>query len=139
MTALDFIEHRESGKPPSELSFWRQKSMRGQKQYVVMVIALLYGAINQSISYQHILTKTKSSDCHESRGGIIADDMGLGKSLTILSVIAKSLPDASEFVSTWNADANEKSQVTLASRATLIIVPSTSNYALGWCVLDITY
>lgn len=130
MTALDFIEHRESGKPPTELSFWRKKNMRGEKQYVGFFIALTSDTTNRAISFQHILTKSKSADCHESRGGIIADDMGLGKSLTILSVIAKSLPDASEFVSNWNPEADEQSQVTLSSRATLVVVPSTSDYAL---------
>lgn len=30
MTALDFIRHRESGKPPIELSFWREKRVGGE-------------------------------------------------------------------------------------------------------------
>lgn len=33
MTALDFVVQRESGKPPAELTLWRQKRLDGKIQY----------------------------------------------------------------------------------------------------------
>jgi SWI/SNF-related matrix-associated actin-dependent regulator of chromatin subfamily A3 len=62
----------------------------------------------------------------EARGGIIADDMGLGKSLVILSAIANTLTDAAEFVSVWKQDSASSLNALVPSRATLILVPSTS-------------
>jgi SWI/SNF-related matrix-associated actin-dependent regulator of chromatin subfamily A3 len=56
--------------------------------------------------------------------------MGLGKSLTILSAIASSLKDAADFASSWKNDASKSSNAQVPSRATLIMVPSTSMGAL---------
>ncbi|CAN9221899.1 unnamed protein product [Alternaria alternata] len=70
--------------------------------------------------FQHVLTKSEALERREARGGILADDMGLGKSLTMLSAIASSLQDAEAF-------AKEPPNVLTPSRATLIVVPSTSN------------
>jgi SWI/SNF-related matrix-associated actin-dependent regulator of chromatin subfamily A3 len=67
-----------------------------------------------------------TGECHEPKGGIIADDMGLGKSLTILSAIASSLNSAAEFASNWKSG---ESNAQVPSRATLIMVPSTSTAA----------
>jgi SWI/SNF-related matrix-associated actin-dependent regulator of chromatin subfamily A3 len=71
-----------------------------------------------------VLTKAKVAEHDEAKGGILADDMGLGKSLTILAAIASSLKDAASFASNWKGEALLHDQV--PSRATLIIVPSTS-------------
>ncbi|KAH8708493.1 SNF2 family N-terminal domain-containing protein [Phaeosphaeriaceae sp. PMI808] len=107
MTALDFILQRESHRPSRELTFWREKRTGGETYF------------------QHVLTKAKDSEPREARGGIIADDMGLGKSLTILSAIARSVGEAGEFVSTWTKDSKPSSEAQVASRATLIMVPSS--------------
>ncbi|CAN9204159.1 unnamed protein product [Alternaria alternata] len=76
--------------------------------------------------FQHVLTKSEALERREARGGILADDMGLGKSLTMLSAIASSLQDAESFVSTPTASAKESSNDLKPSRATLIVVPSTT-------------
>ncbi|RYN54412.1 hypothetical protein AA0118_g8668 [Alternaria tenuissima] len=104
--ALDFIAQRESGEPSLELTFWRKRRRNGETYF------------------QHVLTKSEAPECREARGGILADDMGLGKSLTMLSAIASSLQDAETF-------AKQSSNVLTPSRATLIIIPSTSNWILS--------
>jgi SWI/SNF-related matrix-associated actin-dependent regulator of chromatin subfamily A3 len=71
------------------------------------------------------LTETKRAQRDEARSGIIADDMGLGKTLVILSAIAKSMKDATEFVSRYAKDLQPSSKIKHASRATLILAPST--------------
>jgi SWI/SNF-related matrix-associated actin-dependent regulator of chromatin subfamily A3 len=72
-----------------------------------------------------------AAEPREARGGIIADDMGLGKSLVILSAIANTLSDAAEFTSAWKHDSATLSNSQTPSRATLILVPSTSNDTLA--------
>ncbi|KAJ5020759.1 SNF2 family N-terminal domain-containing protein [Bipolaris maydis] len=76
--------------------------------------------------FQNVLTKFEALKRCEARGGILADDMGLGKSLTMLSAIAKTLQDAESFASASTANATGSSTVRKPSRATLIVVPSTT-------------
>jgi SWI/SNF-related matrix-associated actin-dependent regulator of chromatin subfamily A3 len=66
----------------------------------------------------------------EARGGIIADDMGLGKSLVILSAIATTLPDATAFASVGKYASVTPQHAQVPSRATLILLPSTSKNTL---------
>ncbi|KAG9233940.1 SNF2 family N-terminal domain-containing protein [Amylocarpus encephaloides] len=77
--------------------------------------------------YQHILSGAKRAEQNEAKGGIIADDMGLGKSLVILATIAGSLDRALDLVSAEKLKLNSERnpQPTVPSRATLIIAPSS--------------
>ncbi len=61
----------------------------------------------------------------EAKGGIIADDMGLGKTLVVISAVAGSLNKATDFVSNHGREISTSSNVLPATRATLIIAPST--------------
>ncbi|XP_014559860.1 hypothetical protein COCVIDRAFT_23799 [Bipolaris victoriae FI3] len=106
--ALDFIAQRESGRPSAELTHWRERRRKGE------------------IRFQHVLTNSEPPEHREARGGILTDNMELGKSLIILSAIASSLPDAENFTSTPTAHAKESTTFLKPSRATLIIVPSTT-------------
>lgn len=59
----------------------------------------------------------------ESGGGILADEMGMGKSLTTLVLIEKTLGDARQ----WAEEQKIQSGDTMTKRhcrATLVIVPS---------------
>lgn len=84
-----------------------------------------------------MLTKAKAKTLEhlEARGGIIADDMGLGKSLVMLSAIARSLNEAATFACAHKNGLAEPPRPQIASRATLILVPSTSTYVLNWVSL----
>ncbi|EMD91847.1 hypothetical protein COCC4DRAFT_144809 [Bipolaris maydis ATCC 48331] len=104
MMALDFIERRESGSPSTEFTFWRERRRNGET------------------CFQNVLTKFEALKRCEARGGILADDMGLGKSLTMLSAIAKTLQDAESFASASTANATGSSTVRKPSRATLIVL-----------------
>ncbi|KAG4264839.1 hypothetical protein FPRO03_00123 [Fusarium proliferatum] len=95
--AVDFIFKRETGDVPSELSLWSYNSTDADEPF-----------------YQHVFSGAKRPRQEEAEGGILADDMGLGKSLVILSTIAGSLDRANAFV-----DSNQR------SAATLIVVSST--------------
>jgi len=72
-----------------------------------------------------VLTGAKRPLRDEAKGGIIADDMGLGKSLVILSSIAGSLDQAKEFVSEQGLKSPDSINKKPGSRGTLILAPST--------------
>lgn len=70
--------------------------------------------------FQHTITQEKSKiRVEETGGGIIADEMGMGKTLSALSLIVRTLEDAAA----WSA-ASDGSQD--RRRATLVLLPSAS-------------
>ncbi|KAI3572908.1 DNA repair and recombination protein RAD5C [Fusarium oxysporum f. sp. albedinis] len=105
--AVDFITRREVSGLVSQHSLWEEKSSDG-KTY-----------------YQHIITGAKSRLPEEVLGGILADDMGLGKSLSMLSAIFNTMDRAQDYVT--NAPGTER--LSTKSRATVIIVPSEREYS----------
>jgi SWI/SNF-related matrix-associated actin-dependent regulator of chromatin subfamily A3 len=82
-------------------------------------------------SYQHVFSGAKRRQREEAKGGIIADEMGLGKSLVILSTIAGTLDRAEEFISTPQPAHFDQSRHKTASKATLILVPSSRKTKLS--------
>jgi SWI/SNF-related matrix-associated actin-dependent regulator of chromatin subfamily A3 len=77
-------------------------------------------------SFQHVLTGAKRPQKDEVLSGIIADDMGLGKSLVMLSTIANSSDRAIAFAQPNNTrDEGEEVTNRANSRATLVLTPST--------------
>ncbi|KAL2354227.1 SNF2 family N-terminal domain-containing protein [Cryomyces antarcticus] len=74
--------------------------------------------------YEHKITKSRVSlPPHLPQGGIIANDMGLGRTLTMLSAIVASLADASHFSTLQYVHQNSISGP-LRMRSTLIVVSS---------------
>lgn len=71
--------------------------------------------------YRHKLTNAESTEPpSELGGGILADDMGMGKTLSTLALITETLEEARE----WFRGSSNISRKP-RSKATLIIVPST--------------
>jgi SNF2 family DNA or RNA helicase len=61
------------------------------------------------------------------RGGILADDMGMGKSLTLLALILHTLEEAQKFRETQQNTMMERG-TKIATKATLLIAPKSSMY-----------
>ncbi|KAM3069738.1 hypothetical protein ACMFMG_010447 [Clarireedia jacksonii] len=111
MKAIDFIRQRESSEMPASLSLWKECQAMGEE-----------------ICFRHVLTAAKRPRremAQETKGGIIADDMGLGKTLVVLSAIASSMKNATDFVANYAKDLAASSKCQHASRATLVLAPST--------------
>ncbi|KAF7532372.1 hypothetical protein G7054_g8020 [Neopestalotiopsis clavispora] len=106
--AVDFIRQRETMQINSDLSLWQYNDMDDDEPF-----------------YQHVLSGTKRPEPSEARGGIIADEMGLGKSLVVIYTIASSLDRAKAFVAAESRKRQSEPQVRIASKATLIIAPSS--------------
>lgn len=71
-------------------------------------------------SFQHaVLDIKKEHPPKENFGGIIADEMGMGKTLSMLAAITVTSEEANSFASSFIGSATQ-----LRSKATLVIVPS---------------
>ncbi|KAK8084665.1 hypothetical protein PG997_005936 [Apiospora hydei] len=94
--AVDFMLRRESGVSQLCRSLWTARtSDDGLKVF------------------EHVITGAKCRTAQECPGGLIADDAGLGKTLTTLATIVNTLPSAEAF-----AKLDES-----RTRATLVVVP----------------
>ncbi|KAL2820861.1 SNF2 family N-terminal domain-containing protein [Aspergillus cavernicola] len=104
--ALDFMMQRETGHIPDEYRLWKPETIGGVEVF------------------RHVITKTREHEQpDESGGGILADEMGMGKSLTTLVLIGNTMGDARQ----WVEGQKRLPDPTLAEipcRATLVIVPS---------------
>lgn len=84
-------------------------------------------------SHEHRITgSVKLALSIENGGGILADDMGLGKSLTTLSAIVGSLDHAKEYSNSKEPSQSLTSQdlvlIKPASKSTLVVVPSACRF-----------
>ncbi|KAL7953178.1 SNF2 family N-terminal domain-containing protein [Trichoderma compactum] len=93
--AVDFISRREN---KTGRSMWQSHTLE-----------------DGNTVFQHTITGAKSREASDCLGGIIADAMGLGKTLTILAAIVHSIDAASAF-----ALHGAKGR----AKATIVIVPS---------------
>jgi SWI/SNF-related matrix-associated actin-dependent regulator of chromatin subfamily A3 len=76
-TALAFMMQRENGPIPDEYKLWRCTELEGMT------------------CYRHAVTNTRCiMEPIETGGGILADEMGMGKSLSILALILRTLDAA---------------------------------------------
>lgn len=78
--------------------------------------------------YRHAVTHAVSrSPSLEIGGGILADEMGMGKSLSILALVTKTMEEAEKWAAGRNQENQEEFGASCKSiRATLVLVPSAS-------------
>jgi SWI/SNF-related matrix-associated actin-dependent regulator of chromatin subfamily A3 len=82
-------------------------------------------------SYEHLITGSKRQVIPDNNlGGIISDEMGMGKSLTMLSAIVGSLATAEYFAQSGRRDLASKGVRKPAAKATLVVVPSACKWLL---------
>lgn len=105
---LDFMMQRETGPVPEEFSLWQSAQSNGRQ------------------CFRHLITKTEvRSAPSETGGGVLADEMGMGKSLAVLSLVARTLNSACEWVDELRASlSNDPNPNKTRSRATLVVVSS---------------
>lgn len=83
-------------------------------------------ALLTAIRYSHAVTKARNRTlASETGGGILADEMEMGKSLSSLALITKTLDKAYDWVMEKKANPEDYKRQT-ACRATLVLVPSAS-------------
>ncbi|KAL7942560.1 SNF2 family N-terminal domain-containing protein [Trichoderma barbatum] len=108
--ALGFMLERETGHISERYRLWETINVEGGNK-----------------EYQHRITRAKIRTGirpSERGGGILADEMGMGKSLSILALIMKTLHnDAEEWVQQQEHSPKVEDAIK-RSRSTLVIVPS---------------
>ncbi|KAH7329591.1 SNF2 family N-terminal domain-containing protein [Stachybotrys elegans] len=105
--AANFIIQRETGGSEMQGSLWH----------------VLPQSEAHSFWYKHMITGSKRSTPDDVPGGIFADGMGLGKTLTMIAAVVASLSRASEFA-TFHSKATEVLSWLVRVQSTLVIVPS---------------
>lgn len=105
--ALEFMVQRKIGPILDGFQLWRHISEQGRSGFC------------HAITVQLALTPLP-----ETGGGILADDMGMGKSLSTLSLITQRLSDGWDWSQSESSDVMSGDIHMVRSRATLIIVPS---------------
>lgn len=108
--ALDFMSQRENGSIPSKYLLWKVEES------------------DEQICYRHAITGMVSRlQQTEIGGGILADEMGMGKTLSVLALILRTLTSAH----TWASDAvavdgshHRGINCRPRSRATLVVASS---------------
>ena len=108
--ALDFMSQRENGPIPSKFQLWMPSEQDGRP------------------CQRHVVTnQTSSLEYPETGGGILADEMGMGKSLSILALMLRMLHQGHLWASEKTGmvdDGNRQDHARRRSRATLIIASS---------------
>ena len=123
------MEQRENGPIPPEFCLW--KAMEGDNEgWWVFQRSTFQKRLLTLQRYCHAVTKAKSRiQGSETGGGILADEMGMGKSLSILALIAKTIENSYNWISSQSTDiAGGSHSNQRCSRATLVIVPSASMF-----------
>ncbi|OAP56382.1 hypothetical protein AYL99_09561 [Fonsecaea erecta] len=106
--ALDFMIQRETGPIAVEFQLWEATTVETEPWY------------------RHKITGIRSRTVPaEEGGGILADEMGMGKTLSMLALIVRTLDEATKWSNEPDVHIAEEILPTkILSRATLVVVPS---------------
>lgn len=96
---------------------------------------------NQIYRYQHRITKARTPVRPEEKGGgILADEMGMGKSLSTLALAMKTLDNGIEWAKQPKNDEELNKRGMRYSRSTLIVVSASCKSTVAQrSVAPITY
>ncbi|KAK1755503.1 SNF2 family N-terminal domain-containing protein [Echria macrotheca] len=105
--ALQYMWERETGNTPDKYKLWKKELFGGQEMFV------------------HRITKTRSPiQPEESGGGVLADEMGMGKTLATLARILQTLEEGKEWAEKKRSEEHTNSKVQRHTHSTLVVVPS---------------
>jgi hypothetical protein len=128
---LWFNEKRETSQTDTSCgSVKRKTGLFGMSRAHDMIISML-----MIQRYRHTVTNAISHIYHpEHGGGVLADDMGMGKSLSILSLVAKTSDQTDDWLhNSQNGEDDSIGTTRTRVKATLIIVPSASKLEQASC------
>ncbi|KAH7125932.1 SNF2 family N-terminal domain-containing protein [Dactylonectria macrodidyma] len=104
---LAFMLQRESGQIPEEFRLWEPRVIEGTEMFF------------------HRITNSRSVvQPPERGGGVLADEMGMGKTLSILALIIKTIEEGIPWAKESGNEELIHSGIQTYAHSTLIIVPS---------------
>ncbi|KAI9665475.1 MAG: hypothetical protein M1831_001617 [Alyxoria varia] len=107
-TGVDFIIKKETATLNPSMNLWQMRQNEAGMPY-----------------YLHILSgETRDRPLEECEGGVLADDVGLGKTLTMISALVGSLNRGAAFASSKRPEHKHLDSKHQSCSATLVIVPS---------------
>jgi SWI/SNF-related matrix-associated actin-dependent regulator of chromatin subfamily A3 len=80
------------------------------------------------LRYTHKITGLQYPSADDMFGGILADDMGLGKSLSMIATIVATLLNAKQFAEARSQTCLTVDTSKIRVKSTLIVVPSARTY-----------
>lgn len=105
--AVPFMIEREIGPVRHDARLWKWTEDKGRS------------------GYRNLITGCWAAEPHqEIGGGILADDPGMGKTLSTLSLIGQRLTDAQEWSKLHEENHEMYGRASVRSKATLVVVPS---------------
>ncbi|KAH6988464.1 SNF2 family N-terminal domain-containing protein [Ilyonectria destructans] len=105
--ALAFMLERESGNVREDFRLWKPAIVDDREMFV------------------HLITKTRCSiRPDEKGGGVLADEMGMGKTLSILALVINTIENGHEWAESRTDEALSHSQIRHHTHSTLVVVPS---------------
>ncbi|KAK5653816.1 hypothetical protein OQA88_7974 [Cercophora sp. LCS_1] len=105
--ALTYMTQRELGPIPDKYRLWKKDMYGGQEMYI------------------HRITKTRSPiQLDETGGGVLADEMGMGKTLSTLALMMRTLEAGQQWAEKKQSEEHSSGKVQRHTRSTLVIVPS---------------
>lgn len=108
LVAQNYMSRRETGQLEHDMKFWQLESS------------------DQGVPiYRHVVTGNETyEDPAEPKSGILADHMGLGKTLSSISLIAGSMERAADFANAPASVLLNGSTLLANTKGTLVVVPS---------------
>lgn len=80
---------------------------------------------NHAPRYKHKVSKTLTTEAPpEKGGGILADEMGMGKTLTMIALIIQLLSEAHQLAAETRSSGQYTGAASHFAHSTLVIVPS---------------
>jgi len=130
---LTFMLQRETGNIPGEFRLWRPALYEGQEM-LVQPFPLFAVSLLILRRFIHCITKQRSTVQPDERGGgVLADEMGMGKSLAVLALVIRTLERAREWAEEHRLDEHTHSGSYTYSHSTLVIVPSARTLTASPC------
>ena len=123
--AVDFAMRREIGIMGPRSLWCLDPEALAYPTYLILSLSKIVGT-NTDIPtrFIHQITGFKSPCANDMLGGILADDMGLGKSLTMIVTIVMTMANAENFVQGRLGAHYTAKNSKIPIKSTLIIVPS---------------
>lgn len=114
---------RESGEIDDSYRLWQPVKVDGSDWYIRTPLTYYMHCANIP-RYRHKITNVKQRTRPEERGGgILADEMGMGKSLSILSLIVNTAQTGREWAVQENSNDDKLKDISY-SGSTLVVVSS---------------